>query len=275
MTTIKASDGVSIYAEVHGDGVPIVLSCGVCTTCEIFRPQVEPLVEAGARLILWDFRGHGRSESPDDPAAYSLDHVLDDLGRVLDWAAPDQSVVIGGASFGGLASLHFAHRNPERARALLLIGAGPGFKNPEALAGWGALNERTISFFEEQGLPAFVASRASKTLIGLRPELPAAKAAARSIADQDPVGLTHFIRQIIVPITPIIDELAEIGVPARVVVGEKDTAYLRAADLMTDRMPGAVRETIPGGGHIVSLDSSDAFNRIAARLIRDLADTPA
>lgn len=271
MAIVKASDGVALYAEMHGEGMPVVLSCGLCTTCENFRPQVEPFAEAGARVILWDYRGHGRSESPDDPAAYSLDHVLDDLGRVLDWAAPGQAAVIGGASFGGLASLHFAYRNPERARALLLIGAGPGFKNPDALARWKELNERSVAFFQEQGLAAFVASRASETLIGLRPGLPAAKTAARAIADQNPVGLEHFIRQIITPVTPIIDELSEIDVPAQVVVGEKDAAYLRAADLMTARLPRAQRETIPGGGHIVNIDSSDAFNTAAVRFLREIA----
>jgi 2-succinyl-6-hydroxy-2,4-cyclohexadiene-1-carboxylate synthase len=271
MAMVKASDGVALYTEAHGEGMPIVLSCGLCTTCEIFRPQVEPLAEAGARVILWDYRGHGRSESPDDPAAYSLDHVLDDLGRVLDWAAPGEAAVVGGSSFGGLASLHFAHRNPARTRALLLIGAGPGFKNPDALKRWKALNERTLSFIQERGLAAFVASRASETLIGRRPELPAAKTAARSIADQNPVGLEHFIRQIITPVTPIIDELTEIDVPAQVVVGEKDEAYLPAADLMTARLPRAQRETIPGGGHIVTIDSSDAFNTVAVRFLRQIA----
>jgi pimeloyl-ACP methyl ester carboxylesterase len=270
MAVVKASDGVALYAEVHGDGMPVVLSCGLCTTCENFRPQVEPFVEAGVRLILWDYRGHGRSESPDDPAAYSLDHVLDDLGRVLDWAAPGQAAVIGGASFGGLASLHFAHRNPERARALLLIAAGPGFKKPEAMARWKESNERSVSYIQERGLSAFVASRAAETLIGLRPELPAAKSAARAIADQNPVGLKHFIRQIVTSVTPIIDELTEIDVPAQVVAGEKDEAYLRAADLMTARLPRAQRETIPGGGHIVSIDSSDAFNTVAVRFLREV-----
>ena len=114
MTTVLASDGVKLYAESHGTGIPLILSGALCTTCENYRPQLKPLVEAGAQLILWDYRGHGRSESPDDPAAYSLDRVVDDLGRVLDWAAPGRAAVLGGLSFGGLASLHFAHRFPKR-----------------------------------------------------------------------------------------------------------------------------------------------------------------
>ena len=50
-----------------------------------------------------------------------------------------------------------------------------------------------------------------------------------------------------------------------------DKAYLRAADLITARLPRAQRETIPGGGHIVNIDSSDAFNTAAVRFLREIA----
>ena len=76
MARLIAEDGVGLYAESHGEGIPVILSCGLCTTCENFRPQVEAFVDAGVQLILWDYRGHGRSEAPDDPAAYTLDRVL-------------------------------------------------------------------------------------------------------------------------------------------------------------------------------------------------------
>jgi hypothetical protein len=39
-------------------------------------------------------------------------------------------------------------------------------------------------------------------------------------------------------------------------------------------LPKVTRETIPGGGHIVSLDSSDAFNAIATRFIRKFTNDP-
>jgi pimeloyl-ACP methyl ester carboxylesterase len=275
MVTLIAEDGVGLYAESHGDGIPVILSNGLCTTCENFRPQVEAFVDAGAQLILWDYRGHGRSESPDDPAAYTLERVLDDLGRVLDWAAPGRRAVLGGLSFGGLASLHFAHRSPERVRGLILIGTGPGFKNPEAAARWSALSERSASLIENEGSSAFVMSRAAPSLIGLHPDLPAARAAARAIARQDPVGLVHFQRQIAAHVPSIIDELSEIDCPALVAVGEKDDAFLRAADVMTARLPRVERETIPGAGHMVNIDESEAFNAIALRFLGKIAaETP-
>ena len=275
MATLIAEDGVGLYAEPHGSGIPVIFSNGLCTTCENFRPQVETFVDAGAQLILWDYRGHGRSESPDDPAAYTFDRVLGDLGHVLDWAAPGRRAVLGGISFGGLASLHFARRSPERVRGLILASTGPGFKNSEARARWSELSEKSASLIENEGSSAFVKSRAAPTLVGLRPELPAAQAAARAIACQDPVGLVHFHRQIAAPVASIIDELSEIDCPALVVVGEKDSAFLRAADVMTARLPRVERETIPGAGHMVNIDESETFNAIALRFLGKVAtETP-
>jgi 2-succinyl-6-hydroxy-2,4-cyclohexadiene-1-carboxylate synthase len=275
MANLISEDGVGLYAESHGDGIPVILSNGLCTTCENFRPQVEAFVNAGARVILWDYRGHGRSDSPDDPAAYTLDRVLGDLGRVLDWAAPGRCAVLGGLSFGGLASLHFAHRNLERVRGLILIATGPGFKNPQARVLWSKLTERSASLIEDEGSSAFLKSRAAPSLIGLHPDLPVSQAAARAIARQDPVGLVHFQRQIVANVPSIIDELSEIDCPTLVAVGEKDGAFLRAADVMTARVPRVERETIPGAGHMVNIDESEAFNALALRFLGKIAaETP-
>jgi 2-succinyl-6-hydroxy-2,4-cyclohexadiene-1-carboxylate synthase len=275
MASLIAEDGVTLYAESHGSGIPVILSNGLCTTCENFRPQVEAFVAAGAQLILWDYRGHGRSESPDDPAAYSFDRVLDDLGRVLEWAAPGRRAVVGGVSFGGLLSLHFARKYPERVLGLILIATGPGFKNPTAAVRWSEMTERSASLIEREGVSAFAEGRAAPTLIGLRPDLPAAQAAARAIALQDSVGLVHFQRQIVSHLPPIIDELSEIDCPTLVAVGEKDDAFLRAAEVMATRLPRVERETIPRAGHMANIDESEAFNAIALQFLGKIAaDTP-
>ncbi len=114
---------------------------------------------------------------------------------------------------------------------------------------------------------AFVASRAAPTLIGLRPELPAARAAADAIAAQSAHGIAHFARRVAGPATPVIDELERIDLPALVVIGEKDDAYLRAADVMEARLPRAERVTIAGAGHIVNIEAADAFNRAVSDFV--------
>lgn len=271
---MTAGDGVRLYAEAHGQGLPVLLSCAYCTTHENFRPQVAPLVRAGARVVLWDYRGHGRSQAPSDADAYSMDRVVDDLGRVLEATAPGSPAVLGGLSFGGLASLHFALLHPQRVRALLLVGSGPGFKKAEAQARWQEMVERTASFVERKGLEAFVASRASATLVGRRPELPSAQAAARAIAAQDPKGLAHFGRRVSGPAPPVIDELGRIDVPVLVLVGGDDAPYQRAAEMMETRLPRARRIVLPGAGHIANLEAEEAFNRIVCGFVEELAGEP-
>ena len=267
---IRTADGYELHAEAHGAGTPVVLSCGLCNTAENWRPQVEPFVKAGLRLVLWDYRGHGRSDAPDDPEAYTIERVVDDLGRVLDWASPSQPVVVGGLSFGGLASLHLTLARPERVRALLLVDTGPGFKNPKAQARWEGMVERTASFIETKGMRAFVEGRAAETTVGLHPESPQARAAAEAIAAQVPHGIAHFARRVAGPAPPVIDQLSEIAVPALVVVGEQDDAYLRAAEVMEARLPQARRITIAGAGHLVNLDEPEAFERAVIDFVQGL-----
>jgi pimeloyl-ACP methyl ester carboxylesterase len=258
MAEVEAGDGVRLYAEAHGSGPPVLFSCALNTTHVNWCPQVEPLVAAGFRVVLWDYRGHGRSQVPAEESAYTIEKVVDDLGRVLDWAAPGEPAVLAGLSFGGLASLHFALTHPERVRALVLVASGPGFKNPKAQAAWQASIERTAGFIESRGLAALV-ERAGAVTVGRRPELPTARAAAEAIAAQDPKGVATFARRISGPAPPVIDRLAEIQVPALVVVGGDDADYQRAADVMEAKLPAAERVDLPGVGHMLNIEAADAF----------------
>lgn len=270
MAGLLTTDGVRLYVEAHGDGVPLVLSCGYCTTHENFRPQVEPLVRAGARVVLWDYRGHGRSDVPESDAAYEMPRLVQDLREVLDWAAPDRPAVVGGLSFGGLLSLHFALAHPARVLGLVLIDSGPGFKNPDASARWTEQVERMAKRLESQGMAAMTRESAAATSIGRRPELPAAQAAARAIAAQDPAGLARFGRCAAGPAPSVIDELARITAPALVVVGAEDQAYLRAAEVMAAKLPAATHVVVPDAGHIVNIEQAAAFNAVLVRFLEKL-----
>jgi len=269
---VRTRDGLALAVEAHGEGPPILFSCGYATTRENFRPQVAPLVAAGFRVLLWDYRGHGESDAPDDPAAYAMDKVLDDVADVLDALAPGARAVLAGFSFGGLASLHFALREPARVRALALLDTGPGFKNPEAQARWLAQTEKTAAILHERGFDGFLASRGADTAVGRRRELPAAQAAAAAIARQSVAGVAWFGRRISGLAPGCIDELPAIQVPALVVVGEEDEAFRRAADVMAARLPKATQVVIPGAGHVVTIEEPEAVNRALLEFLRGLPD---
>jgi pimeloyl-ACP methyl ester carboxylesterase len=267
---VRTADGLGLYVEAHGEGVPILFSCAFSTTHENWRPQVEPLVAAGARVILWDYRGHGLSDAPHDPDAYTIDKLLDDFDRVLDAAAEGRPAVLAGLSFGGLASLHFAARNLSRVRALVLIAAGPGFKNPDAAARWQANTDRTARYIETKGFEAFVNGKAGPTCIGSDPSLPAARAAAAAMIAQDPVAVGLFARRVAGPAPSVIDELQHLDVPALVVVGEDDPGYHQAAEVMAAKLPRAHTERIEGGGHILNIEVPDRLNPLVAEFLSSL-----
>ncbi len=276
MATVEASDGVGLYAERHpeegsGSGLPIVFSCAYSTTHANWRSQVEPLTAAGHRVALWDYRGHGRSEVPLDSAAYTIDQVVSDLARIVDWLAGDERCVLAGLSFGGLASLHFALAHPERVAGLVLADSGPGFKNPEAAADWKRRSEKTADYLEARGMEAFVTGKAAPTCIGRDPELPAARIAADGIRAQDPAGVARFGRHVAGLAPPVIDALPEIKAPALVVVGAEDKAYLRAAEVMAAKLPQSRYELIEGAGHIVNIEATDTFNGLVLKFLEEIA----
>lgn len=271
MAYVLASDGVRLYAEVTGDGTPLVLSPGYCQTHENFRAQVAPFAAAGYRVVLWDYRGHGKSQVPEDEAAYSMEQVIDDLGRVIAWAAADEPAVVGGLSFGGLASQHFALAYPGRVRALLLIASGPGFKKPKAQAGWEAQIDRIAGRLERVGFEGYTSGRAAPNSIGLSPDLPAAQAAGRAIEAQDPHGVARFGRRVAGLAPSTLDRLAEIQIPALVLVGSLDAAYQAAAEVMTAKLPRVRRVVIPDAGHCVNIEQTEAFN---AAVLEFLANPP-
>ena len=267
-TFVTASDGVRLYAEAHGQGEPVVFSPGYCQTHENFRPQVASFVAAGLRPVLWDYRGHGRSDAPANPDAYSMAQVVDDLARVLAWAAPGQRAVLGGLSFGGLASQHYALAHPERVSALLLIASGPGFKNQKAQSDWESQIGRIADRLERVGFAGWASGRSAPTAIGLRPELPEAKAAGRAIEAQDPRGVALFGRRVAGPAPSTIDRLGEIRAPELVLVGALDGAYLRAAEVLKAKLPKARSAVVPDAGHCVNLEQSEAFDRAVLEFLQ-------
>ena len=152
MTHTKIN-GIQVQYEVSGDGPALLLTHGYAATGRMWKPQRKALMDRGYRLVTWDMRGHGETDSPDDPALYSEALTVSDMLRLLDLLEVDRGVV-GGLSLGGFMSLAFYLAHPQRVRALVLCDTGPGYRNDEARAGWNRNAERRAQKFEEAGLEA-------------------------------------------------------------------------------------------------------------------------
>ena len=114
---------VLLYYEVHGKGVPLILSHGFSSNSSMWRGQVESFTKAGYQLIIWDMRGHGRSAYPEDQSAYSEQNTVADIAALLDEiVGAGCSAIVGGLSLGGYMSQAFYRDHPQRVEALLIIG---------------------------------------------------------------------------------------------------------------------------------------------------------
>ena len=89
-------------------------------------------------VILYDQRGHGRSERP--PSGYSVADSVADLGAILDALDIDRPVVLLGNSYGGTVALEFALRHPARVAGVVLIEAHV------AVDGWGDHMAGSLAF---------------------------------------------------------------------------------------------------------------------------------
>ncbi|MCK9520988.1 MAG: alpha/beta hydrolase [Dehalococcoidia bacterium] len=245
-------EGVNIYYEDTGTGDPVLLSHGYSATAQMWRGQV-PALSANYRVVTWDMRGHGQTDSPADPSAYSEAATVDDMAAVLD-ACGIQRAVIGGLSLGGYMSLAFNLKYPERVRALMLFDTGPGYRNPKGRDAWNETAFARAKAFEEKGLGALGAS-----------------AEVRVAQHRSAEGLAHAARGMLAQFdSRVIESLEHIQVPTLVLVGANDTPFLNAAQYMADKIPDARLVTIPDAGHAANIDQPAAFNDAVREFLASL-----
>ena len=129
---VRSADGTRLHARVYGpeDAYPIVLAHGITCAIEVWAHQIAELAR-DYRVIAYDHRGHGLSETPRQRRGYSLNHLAADLDAVLAATLrPGEHAVLAGHSMGGIAITSWSQRYPRRvtacADAVALINTSTG-----------------------------------------------------------------------------------------------------------------------------------------------------
>ncbi len=231
-----------LYYEDEGNGPAILLTHGFVASTGMWDGQVAAFRDR-YRLIRWDMRGHGRTECPDDPAAYGQDITVADMTAILDHLGIE-TAVIAGHSLGGFMSLRFNVLHPERVRALILQGCGPGYRSAESRAKWNQRVDGRAKTIEEEGFEAL--GGAAEVPVSIQRSRRELALAARGILAQVDAQ--------------VIDSLPHISVPTLVIIGAGDDYYLQGADYMASRIPGAEHVVVPDAGHGVNVDQPERVN---------------
>jgi pimeloyl-ACP methyl ester carboxylesterase len=248
--------GARIFYEITGrpgSAPPLLLSHGYGASSQMWRPNVAALA-AGRQVITWDMRGHGRSDSPDDPEQYSHAACMADMGALLD-AAGTERAVLGGLSLGGFLSLAFALEHPQRVDALVLCDTGPGYRSDQARQQWNDRAGKTAARLERDGLAA-LGGDPEGIGYGHRSARGLALAARGMLAQQD---------------ARVMEGLPSVKVPVLVLVGARDKAFVPAAGYITAKIPGAVQVVVPDAGHMSNVDQPDLFNQSVLAFLGGLA----
>ena len=124
MPHLTTDDGVKLYYEETGKGIPVVFIHEFAGDYRSWEMQVRYFARY-YRCITVNARGYPPSDVPKDGTKYSQERARDDIRAVLDALKIDKAHIVG-LSMGGFAALHFGFTYPDRARSLVIAGCGYG-----------------------------------------------------------------------------------------------------------------------------------------------------
>jgi pimeloyl-ACP methyl ester carboxylesterase len=263
MTYAVADDGVKLYYEETGSGLPLVFVHEFAGDHRSWEPQVRCFARR-YRCISFNARGYPPSDVPEDVARYSQARARDDVAAVLSHLKIERAHVVG-LSMGGFAVLHFGLAYPEKARSLVVAGCGYGAE-PDRREQFRRESEATARMFETLG------SEKTADTYGAGPwRVP--------FLNKDPRGWQEFRDQLaghsakgsaltmrgVQMHRPSLWDLAEdmtrLEVPTLIMTGDEDEPCLNACLFMKRTIPAAGLVVIPKSGHTLNLEEPDLFNR--------------
>ncbi|MBF7730608.1 alpha/beta fold hydrolase [Pseudomonas sp. N040] len=118
------NDGCQLHYEEYGVGTPVVLLHGLGSSTRDWENQTSALA-AQYQVILFDLRGHGRSDRPRED--YSIEGFADDVLALLDHLQLPQVHLVG-ISMGGMVAFQLAVDHPQRLLSLTIVNSSPEVK---------------------------------------------------------------------------------------------------------------------------------------------------
>jgi pimeloyl-ACP methyl ester carboxylesterase len=272
MPHLTTDDGIKLYFEETGSGVPVVFAHEFAGDCRSYESQLRYLAR-GHRCIAFNARGYPPSDVPNDVERYSQDRARDDIRAVLDALKIDKAHIVG-LSMGGFAALHFGFTYPERARSLVVAGCGYG-ASPDKRAQFAAETEAAAQRFESVSM-----AEAAKSY--------AAAPARVQLQNKDPRGFAEFVEQLTQhsatgaaltmrgvqkrrpSLFDLIDKIKTITAPTLIMVGDEDFPCLEPAVLLKRTIATAALVVLPNSGHAINLEEPELFNRYLADFLHSV-----
>lgn len=263
------ANGIRIWYEEQGKGPAMLWAHGLCGTLHEWD-ETMAFFQKRYRVIAYDARGHGHSEIPDSPEAYSQDIMVQDMRGMMD-ALDIPQAIVGGHSMGANVALNFALQYPTRCLGLITVGIGSGSTNRQWYQDW---HDKLASLAEERGTAAFLGEM--KNLPAWRSALENPKIGERvrqEVLNNSPKAIAYTIRGVQKKRPTIFQlgsRLENLNVETLIVLSEFDTLVIECSRFMAQCMPRATLELIPAKSHWVHLESPQIFLEVVERFLSKL-----
>ncbi len=260
MPFARTDDRVRLYYEEHGrGGTPLVLAYGIGGNADMWDVNRAALA-AHHRLVLWEPRGHARSDSPEDPARYSFQRWALDLKTVLDHLRIRRAHV-GGLSLGAGIATRFTLRFPTRVRSLVVTNSSSAAGLPLSVENL-VMRARSIEITLTKGMDAMAefAMAANPNLSERLAIEPAAREEFYAEYRQlSPIGYANSLRALLA-MDHITDQLPRLRVPVLLIGGDRDPS-LAPMKVMHRKVRGSKLVVLSPASHFGNRDQPEAWNR--------------
>jgi len=253
--------GVRFHVQRLGEpgrGIPVVFLHGLVmdNLSSWYFTVANPAAQV-ADVVLYDLRGHGKSERPAD--GYGVADMVADLDALLRELGIERKVVLVGNSFGGLLALVFAIAFPERVAGVVLVDAHLGDD------GFAAEMAGTLSL-EGEDRDRLIVDR-FQSWLGRHSDRKRNRLAATA---QALVGDTSLVNDMRATSPLHSDALRDVAAPVLAIYGEKSDLRERGQAFLRS-LPCCRLDVLPGCTHSVLWEATDEVRRRVVDFLRKVS----
>jgi pimeloyl-ACP methyl ester carboxylesterase len=264
MPHTTTDDGVKLYFEETGSGLPVILVHEFAGDLRSYEMQMRHFGKR-YRTIAYNARGFPPSDVPEQVSSYSQARAADDILAVLDHIGAPKAHIIG-LSMGGFATLHFGMRHPTRALSLCIGGCGYGAELDKREV-FRAEADIIAAAIRKDGMTAF-AERYAYGPTRVQYENKDRRGHAEfkvMLAEHSAMGSANTqqgVQKERPSLYTLVEEMKRITAPTLIITGDEDWPCLMPGILMKQNIPSAALAVMPNSGHAINIEEPEEYNRI-------------
>nr|WP_294944239.1 alpha/beta hydrolase [uncultured Mucilaginibacter sp.] len=249
----KEVNGIKMYYEIHGKGLPLVLIHGGGSTIRTTFGRTLPLFAQHRQVIAVELQGNGHTSDRDAPFSFKQDAA--DVAELLKQLGIKQADFMG-FSNGGHTTLQIAISYPQLTRKIVVASAFTKHEGAQPWF-WEFMKKATFKDMPQQFKDEFRS---------INPD----PKALQAMHDKSLYRMQHFVGW---PDS----EIRSIKVPALIITGDADVAPPEHAVEITHLMTGSKLAVFPGGhgeylGELVSGKKGSKVPELTVALVEEFLD---